>query len=831
MALALLRLEAADDSRITFTVDTGTSTHFRLHLGKEVRREDGIDLLDGPYWSSPLHLNPAAGRHLDTRTTFELAAEQVREPGTLAQLESCRGPDGRGPAWSRPVRLPVAVPLRSPHPLLDAGPRARARRRVMSMSATSGSGLSSGLSSGLGSGAAPAGSPVHPRVPPPARPRTVPVRSARERFSRPASIADLIGTVVQAAAPVVLDALAHATPAAPGGGASTGSAGGGGAADPAARLLADILRTVLGSLAHAAGTAPAAAPVSAPGAGAPATVGPTPGAGGTTVATTASLPAGGGNRFLAAAYARPMIFGVDDALIAAVAGPVLSSVVGPLVQALPQLLNAANAQKLARQAETDRHVSDLLSEVNRSLLLQQLVAARDQSGSSPAAPGVQDADLAAIGALLQPAATAAAPAGTPAAGGPAAGGPAAGAPARTASLPDPRRQPIASRAALTAVTGPAVTVLGAPRVAFAAGQAITLRYRLDVGAAGPSTALPRAILTVCVREPGGASDLCTTTARLTEVAPGQELKVVLTPEECQALPVDTDLEVLATMRWRGARGTYQATGTQRVLVATRTQVRDRGGVVGSPLELTDMARFRGFWNQVWGSPGAGPAGDAMPMWGLDVALRYSVVAVPGEHGNGLMEARLQQAPPGPGEGLRVRTRGRLKSGLEVSVHELNKLLALWPGEQPLPEADLGAFLARGWLAGQGGDAVTQVRVEGRRGTRGVLWVVPVLRLREVTLATVAEVDPYGQVVSTQDRTVRFPVVESIRVLALSSRGGGRPEDAGDLADLGDPAEANGAAGAQEAAGLPAAYRFDGYDVVLSSLVGLEPAVPLPRTGR
>src|SRR3954452_25211949 len=104
MALASLRLDDSDDAGHAFTVDTGTSTHFRIHLGKEVRREEGFLLLNGPYWSSPLRVNPRAGRHLDTRTRYLLDAGLVIEPATLVQLESCRAADGRGPAFSRPLR-------------------------------------------------------------------------------------------------------------------------------------------------------------------------------------------------------------------------------------------------------------------------------------------------------------------------------------------------------------------------------------------------------------------------------------------------------------------------------------------------------------------------------------------------------------------------------------------------------------------------------------------------------------------------------------------------------------------------------------------------------
>ncbi|MGV0718214.1 hypothetical protein ABQE93_22700 [Mycolicibacterium sp. XJ662] len=721
MALAILRLDDSDDTGVTFIADTGTSSYYRINLGKEVRREDGLDLIDGPYWSSPLQRNPKAGRHVDTRTTVRLPADAIDERGTLAQLETCRQPDGRGPAYSRPVRVPAVV---------RGATSARRRERALSMSAPT-----------------PVG-PIPVRRPA----RTVPVYTAKSRFSRTATVADLIGAVSQAAAPVLLEPTTK---------------GSGGLAVPA--LLAEILRIVLGALAPS--PPPSATPA---------------------LARAASARQRPANRFVADAYTRPMIFGIDDALLAAVAGP--------LVQALPQLLNAANKAKQDDQAKTDKQVTDLLSEVNRTMLMQQLISAQNQ----PVNPGVTSSDLAAIGSLLQQLTNIPAPVGTPAT-----------AVSRPASTVDAAAAPIASRAVLATVTAPAVTVLGGPRVAFLHDQSTILRYRLDAGSGGPAGALRRAILTVCLREPGGSTDLCRRSEKLTDLVPGTEIKVALTTEERDALPEDTDLEVVACLRWKGAKGTYQATCAHRIMLTSRVSVRDRGEIVGGPVELTDMNRFRLFWNKVWESATRGASTGSLPLWGLDAALRYSVVTVSGAHGNGLMQTRIRQQPTD--EGLRDQTTGRIKSGIEVSVAELNKLLPLWPGRQPVSDADLAAFNAPGWLAGHGGDAVTEVRMQGKRGTRGVLWVVPVLRLRAFTLAAATDVDPYGQLVATQDRVVHFPVIESIRVIGLGSLREG--------ADPGEPARIDGT---QDASGAPATYQFDGYDVVLQSLVGLEPALPIPR---
>jgi hypothetical protein len=768
MALAILRLDDGPGDGLTsapvghsLVVDTGTSTHYRIHLGKEVRREDGFTLLDSPYWSSPLRVNPQAGRHVDTEVRVVLEPSLVTEPGTLVQLETCRGPDGKGPAWSAPLRLPGFAGLPG------AGPALRRQGMTMTRSTPTSVTMSTDTAA--------------VRTMTLAAPRMVPVRSAVDVFSRPASIGDLIAQVVQAAAPIALNLLNQSAPQ----GTST---------DPTASVLTNLLRTVLGALAKAPTGAATAIP--------PAPAAPTPPAGppgapqvptapatepAKAAAPTTSEPSSVAvqelNRFVP--YSRPMIFGVDDALIGALVGPVL--------QVLPQLLNATNQQKMVRQALTDQQVKDLLSQVDRTTLMEQLIAAQNQ----PVNPGIQASNLDALASLLQAIPTAPMPTGT-----------AATAVSKTASIETVSRPtPIASKAVLSMLTGPPITRLGSPQVVFSRAQAPTFRFRLDVGSGGPTTALPRAILDLCVREPGGAHDLVRRTERLAALAPGSPVAVTLTADEAASLPADTGVEVLACLRWRGTRGTYQATCSQPVVLGSAVLLRERGDVVGTPVELTDMGRFRGFWNKVWASA----APDTSKMWGLDLALRYSVVTIASERGNGLMESRLQQPTADqPDEALRVMTRGKLKSGLEMSVTELNKLLPLWPGEQPLAAGDLAAFGAPGWLAETGGDVVTQVKMDGKRGTSGQLWVVPVPRLRSFSLSQVTDVDPNGQVTATTDRTVHFPVVESVRLLGLGSR-----RDGGD------------AAGVESSEAQPA-YRFDGYDVVLNQLVGLDPALPAPK---
>lgn len=777
MALALLRVDDADEHRLVLEIDTGTSPYYRIHLGKEVRREHGFTLLDQVHWSSPVHRNPTAGRHITTSTRHLLDPALVTERGMLVQVESLRDPSGRGPAWSRPLRLPLLAGAGLPDP-----------PEVLAMSATPWP---------SSSGVPPTG-PAHPLGTPV---RTVPVRSARETYSRPASLEDLLGAVARVAGPVVLDLLRHGAGAAAPGGAVAAAPGGTAAgatgtapADPTTAAVAALLQTVLGALTRT----------------------------GSPLATTSSVDSRfGPRREHATPFIAPALLAAAPA-IGALAGPVLESVVGPLVQALPQLLNAANQHKLESRRESHQHISDILAQVDRTRLLEQLIAARTATptpGTDGAAPGaaagppLSEADLAALVALLQAGATAPAPTGTtaPAPTGttaPAPTGATAPAPTGTAAAPlslagtfGAHRTGRPSRAVLEHVVGPAVDRLGAPTVVFLRGRPLTLRFRLQVPPDGPAAPISRAVLDVVVREPGGAADLLVRQERLTDVRPGEVRSVALSAAEVEALPADTDLDLTAALRWPGSRDTWQATCSRRVVLAGPQQVVGTGAQAGPRTELTDMTRFRSFWNRVWSSPSSDDGGKG-PMWGLDVALRYSVVATPSRT-NGLMETRLH-AEPQEHESVRVHARGRMKSGLELAVEELNALLPLWPGEQPLDADTLAAFTAPAHLAGQGGDVVHRLRLEGKRDTRGLVWVVPVPTLRAFTVATVRETDAFGQVLTVEPREVRFPVVEAVRLLGLVS-----DED--------------------ETEPSAAGYRFEGYRVALEELVALEPAVATPAS--
>jgi hypothetical protein len=747
MALALLWEEETDGQQWVFGVDTGTNPFFRLLLGTGNDDQDGMDRVDDLYWSSPWQQNPAAGRHFQTKTTYRLDASIANRPHTLVQLQSAKNETGQSTAYSAPIGL----------------------SRYLA-SAVRGIPFGADVMSGTQSFTLPGRLGLTSLKPT----RTASVRSAKETFSRPLSLDDLLGAVVRAVLPLVQQSMGAADNGSGGSGTSRGNGAPAGLGDAGDAGMADLLATLLRSVLSAAPTI---------GSSTLSVDRPTSG----TFWQMEHRASMANPLASARAVSRPLVFGIDDALLAALIGPVL--------QSLPELLNAAGQVRETRIAANNQLARDALGATER-MRITQLLETQEAGGGSGRAAEIRTLLM----RLLAGDAQTPVPTGTSsthAAASAPAPGPAPVSPGAATSASEPLsvllRDAQPSKAVLRQVLAiPTSTDLSTHTAEFAKNRALTLRFALETGSAGPTTELPRSILHLALREPGGLTDLCTVSERIINLTSGKEMRVELPPADVAALPTDTPLELRATLRWPGAATTYQAGSSSMIMLRGARVASTSGTSVGGGIELTDMARFRPFWNRLWSY-------DGSQMWGLDATIRYSVIFTATDRGNALMTTRSLLEDPRP-DGLRVEAAGRMKGGLEAGIHELNRLLPLWQGETELTTEELAPFAAPSWIAAQGGDAVLSARFDGRKGTHGQLWAVPVLSLRSFTIASPTEVDPFGQITATTTSSTRFPTIEALRLIGLVSN-----PDAGGA----DPTESG--------------FAFEGYRVALETTAGLEPA--------
>ena len=146
---------------------------------------------------------------------------------------------------------------------------------------------------------------------------------------------------------------------------------------------------------------------------------------------------------------------------------------------------------------------------------------------------------------------------------------------------------------------------------------------------------------------------------------------------------------------------------------------------GEIVPLNDVEKFRPYWHKVWQESFT----REKRRWEWDCKYYYTL------HTEGGASERLETVTEEvPGAGRRIE--GRLKSGLRVSVSELNALLPQISSYPALNAAQLEALSAPSPVAAFGRAARSKARFRGSEGDSVALWVYPEMRIQPVVLLRV-----------------------------------------------------------------------------------------------
>lgn len=684
MALAILEFEGLNRSELMLKADTGTCLFYRIKFGKSIARAGELDWVDEISYTTPLQKVTDNNLLLNTARSIKVPAKYLDRETRYAQLFSSKTQDGRSPAFSKVIRIPAP------------GALAGTMDPHLSFSKTS----------------------DDMNVTPQQFNTCRQTDSSAGEYSGQQSIEDLLMSGLKLVAPAILEALKPAAPA-PGGTAS-------GNASP---LSPDLVNSLLQSLLHGFATVLPVANSSKP--------------------ASISLSAANetDNRFTdTPGYATPFIFGIDDALLATLAGPIIQQG----LQLLPQLMNASNQAKQQKQAANNKLITDILADTNKRLMLQQVLQSQQQPG----------ANMAQLLQLLQQTA-AAASTDTPAA-----------APALAASLSLNSRLAQSLSANATLVFAPATQVVwnGSKKAVYHKNVPAVLQLKVNVPEPAPRSPLPKAIFKFYFRETGNAKNWLEKEFRMKDIAANAFLDFLFTKEEMAILPANRSIMVFAELRWLTAAGKeLKALGTTEVIAANTWFLKETGKTVSDERELTDMKVYRSFWNKIWESPvlDAVREGNKKYNWELNASLRYQFSLQSGHDSNGIMPTKMLKAATDP-DSLTEKAEGRMKAGLELSISELNKLLVLWDKQSPLDDQKLEALTNPDFAAKNTAECIYNVKLKGRAGERGMLWVIPVFKLSAVTLSKVKNVDKSGAVSETEDSIVQFPLPVAARIIGLKS---------------------------------------------------------------
>jgi hypothetical protein len=426
-------------------------------------------------------------------------------------------------------------------------------------------------------------------------------------------------------------------------------------------------------------------------------------------------------------------------------------------------MNSANQRRVQMKQADNKMVSDLVSAVNQRMMMANVLDAQKQAGSGPATADA--GDLAKLLDLLKQVAPNAAPAGENAQ------------PASVAkSLSVPQDPSILSRSAVLAFDGlKPIAWSGHDRVVFSKNGAIVLKVKLAVADPAPSKPIPKAIFKFTFKLPSNQDVVVEKSFKQKNVLPNNAIEFSFSRDELSKIPINTPVTVFAEIRWQAAGGTreYKALGSTDILFANQYLLKEQGGPVSEEKELTDMQRYRTFWNKVWESPVPDASrrrngdGNTKKLWALDATMKYEVHLTPEHDTNGLMPTRLVRSE-GDREELTDRTEGKMKAGIELSVGELAKLRSLWDNQPPLSSEQLEAFNSAAFALDNQRECVRSLQLKGKARERAMVWVIPVFKLFDCTLAKVQGTDEMGQVTVIGDEKITFPLAVAARVIGLKS---------------------------------------------------------------
>ena len=329
---------------------------------------------------------------------------------------------------------------------------------------------------------------------------------------------------------------------------------------------------------------------------------------------------------------------------------------------------------------------------------------------------------------------------------------------------------LSNHAMLTFESAAAVTV-NEKELLLYKKQDIKLKLRINVVTETPEKILSKAIIKFSFKGPSGLL-LFEKIFKKKDIGINESQIFEFSLLEIQSFPNCVPISVSAEISWPDAAGTIVKAFGNTSMSFTEGYIPKTGGkLLPSELELSSMDLYRPFWNKIWESPEAiNENEDKYPgskkLWSVDVNLKYCILLSGQKESNGLMETKLSLLEQEQ-TSITHKTEGKIKSGIELSISELNKLSTHW-GKPSLSNEKLAALRASEFLTKKSYEGIHHLSMKGKMREKGMYWVVPILNQQEIVLSQVKTVDDYGQVTEVQDELVLVPIPTSIRILGLKT---------------------------------------------------------------
>lgn len=225
-----------------------------------------------------------------------------------------------------------------------------------------------------------------------------------------------------------------------------------------------------------------------------------------------------------------------------------------------------------------------------------------------------------------------------------------------------------------------------------------------------------------------------------------------TYEEVKGLPSGEDIMVCFSGQYKDEKKRVKQlkSGASLIYFTGPYFFKGLGPAVGIPVELRDKNLYRPFWHKIW----EGGSGKER-RWELELVAKYYLYYQPKSDSNGRVETRMKLNNPEPGA-TRKSWKGKIKSGLEVSPEELNKLIPMISSYPLLEDEKLQALKSDDVRRDFNLAGIAQVEMKGRDEEIGMIWAYPEISMTAITLGKTTGTNANGQVTAISEETVYFP---------------------------------------------------------------------------
>jgi len=243
--------------------------------------------------------------------------------------------------------------------------------------------------------------------------------------------------------------------------------------------------------------------------------------------------------------------------------------------------------------------------------------------------------------------------------------------------------------------------------------------------------------------------------------------IIITKEEASTLPANKDIKMELSFIWKGKqsrknRGVFKI----HYFSLANEYLFDRLGEASeTPIPLNDVVQYRPFWHKVWEG-----GFSKSNRWEIDLDVKYYYALDLEEDVISKLETkkRIENDNVGSEEHLRKRkVDGKIKSGLEVSLPVLNKLLTSL-SKPLLNEGQLEALHTEDLKKYYNQVARTSVELKGRSGDTATLWTYPEITIHKIHLVRPGNINELGQVTEFIEEVVEFPRPSIIHFIATRS---------------------------------------------------------------